>query len=164
MTTKAESTREKLAHEHKLNEGQSYKAAHLGNLAALDQYPMFVPSLNREVRGKVFIQDLVGTTGCELSMNKLPAGVTVPFSHTHKENEEVFIFIKGQGQMAIDADVFDVAEGSVVRLAPAAVRCLRNTGKEELYYICIQSKAGSLGQHTFDDGVKVDHQINWPQL
>lgn len=164
MTTKAGSTREKLAHEHKLTEGKTYSAAHLGNFAKLDQYPMFVPSLNREVRGKVFIQDLVGTTGCELSMNKLPGGVTVPFSHTHKENEEVFIFIKGQGQMAIDADVFDVAEGSVVRLAPAAVRCLRNTGKEELYYICIQSKAGSLGQHTFDDGVKVDHQINWPQL
>ena len=33
----------------------------------------------------------LGLTGAEVSFNSLPAGVSVPFVHSHKENEEIYI-------------------------------------------------------------------------
>lgn len=157
--TATNKTKSTLETQGNLASGEAYQVAHLGPLDKIEQYPLVLP--DREVRGKVFIKDLIGTTGSEISINKLPAGGAVPFSHAHKQNEEVYLFVKGQGQMAIDEDVFEVKEGSIVRLAPRAVRCLRNNGQEDLYFIVIQTKEGSLGQHTFDDGIRLEHKINW---
>ena len=33
----------------------------------------------------------LGLTGAEVSFNNLPAGVSVPFVHSHKENEEIYM-------------------------------------------------------------------------
>lgn len=159
--TQPSPVREQLERSGKLSKGTNYNAAHLGALEQLTEYPLFIPALNETAKGKVFLKELIGTNGSEISMNKLPAGYTIPFSHAHKQNEEVYIFIKGQGQMAIDDEIVPVGEGSCVRLAPAALRCLRNSGQEELYFIVIQAREGSLGQYTFDDGIKLEHNINW---
>ncbi|HMY54051.1 MAG TPA: cupin domain-containing protein [Candidatus Obscuribacter sp.] len=159
--TQPSQVREQLERSGKLSQGTNYSAAHLGALEQLTEYPLFMPALNKTVKGKVFLKELIGTNGSEISLNKLPAGYTIPFSHAHKQNEEVYIFLKGQGQLAVDDDIVPVSEGSCVRLAPAALRCLRNSGQEELYFIVIQAREGSLGQYTFDDGIKLEHNINW---
>ncbi len=49
--------------------------------------------------GKRFLKDIVGSTGCEISLNALAAGKTLPYFHAHKENEEVYIFLGGAGEM-----------------------------------------------------------------
>ena len=38
-------------------------------------------------KGKYFIGQDIGLTGCEVSINCLPAGESVPFVHAHKKNE-----------------------------------------------------------------------------
>ncbi len=142
--------------------GTNYTAVHAGPFSGLDAFKLEVPALNRTARGKLFIKDFLGLTGMQISLNKLPAGAAVPFLHKHKVNEEAYIFIKGQGQMQVDAEVIDVQEGSIVRIAPDGSRSLRNNSNEELHYICIQAQENSLKQDTFDDGIKDEATPIWP--
>lgn len=99
--------------------------------------------------GKAFLHDLLGLTGCEISVSLMPAGVKLPFSHKHKQNEEIYIFLKGQGIMVLDNEIVSVKEGSCVKVLPEAVRSME--AKTDLQYICVQAKCESLEQFGFGD-------------
>jgi mannose-6-phosphate isomerase-like protein (cupin superfamily) len=142
--------------------GTDFCAAHTGSLDQLHTYKLELPSLKRTVSGKLFIKQFLGLTGMQISMNKLPAGVSVPFYHQHHANEEAYIFIGGHGQMQIDGQTFDVEEGTIVRVSPNGSRTIRNNSSADLYYICIQAKAGSLDAETFEDGIRSDSPVTWP--
>lgn len=116
-----------------------YTVATVGNLATFE--------------GKAFVKELVGTTGMEVSFGSLASGEAVPFFHHHKQNEELYIVISGEGEFTLDGQVVAVGSGSLVRIAPAVSRCVRCTSAEPLVYICIQAKEGSLEQYTMTDGV-----------
>lgn len=100
--------------------------------------------------GKAFLHDALGLTSCEISVNSMPKGVKLPFSHKHKQNEEIYIFIKGEGTMTLDNETIQVKEGSCVKVLPDAVRTME--AKTDLQYICVQAKSGSLEQFGFGDG------------
>lgn len=100
---------------------------------------------------KVFLHDLLGLTSCEISLNNVPQGFKIPFNHKHKQNEEVYIFIKGEGELTIDNTVLKVKDGSVVKISPDASRTLANTSDDTLQFICIQAKSNSLEQFGLDD-------------
>ncbi len=100
--------------------------------------------------GKAFLHDLLGLTSCEISVNSMPKGIKLPFNHKHKQNEEIYIFLKGEGTMTLDNEVIQVKEGSCVKVLPDAVRTMES--KTDLQYICIQAKEGSLEQFGFGDG------------
>lgn len=85
----------------------------------------------------------------------------MPFYHSHKQNEELYIFVGGDGQIQIDDQTFDVHEGTAVRISPAGVRTWRNNSNSDLYYIVIQAKEDSLEIDTFDDGVPYEHKVSW---
>lgn len=146
----------------KTQAGKNFSAVHAGPLSALDNYKLEIPAQNRTVRGKLFIKEFLAMTGMQISVNKLPAGGGVPFLHKHKENEEVYLFVKGRGQMQVDGEVFEVEEGSIVRVSTDGFRSIRNNSNAELQYICIQAKENSLTQHTFDDGVRAPEEVTWP--
>src|ERR1700689_115333 len=97
--------------------GDNFTAIDLGPMAALEQYVFNLPSAPISIEGKVFLNQLLGLTGAEISVNKMPAGQGMPFYHKHKLNEEVYLFLKGHGEFQIDGTVFPVREGSVVRVA-----------------------------------------------
>ena len=113
--------------------------------------------------GKVFLKELLGLTGMEISFGVLPAHKSVPFLHKHRENEEVYLFLKGRGQMLIDGEVLDVEEGTAVRVSPDGARSWRNTSSEDLFYVVIQAKEGSLTAWTLSDGVDVPGKVEWPE-
>lgn len=144
-----------------VKEGKNYSVLHTGHFADLDNYSFKHPLISEERRGKLFFKDYLELTGMQISLNKLPAGRAVPFSHAHKENEEVYIFTGGRGQMQIDGEIFDVQEGSVIVVRPEGMRTWRNNSKEDLYYIVIQAKMNSLSQDTFDDGVPGEGRPSW---
>ncbi|QQO07681.1 cupin domain-containing protein [Breznakiella homolactica] len=102
-------------------------------------------------KGRIELGNELGLTGCEISLNSLPAGRSSPFWHTHTLNEETYIVISGNGTFKVDDDVFPIEEGSVVRVAPAGVRGI-NSGSAGLVYICIQAQENSLTQKTQNDG------------
>lgn len=103
-------------------------------------------------RGKVFLKDKLDLTSCEISVNSAAIGSKPPYSHKHRQNEEIYIFLKGAGIMRVDEDEFTIGEGSCVKVSPAGCRWLENTGDVPLLYICIQAKENSLEQSLFEDG------------
>lgn len=116
-----------------------------------------------EVPGKSFLRKDLGLTGMEVSLNSLPAGESISFTHGHKLNEELYLFVSGNGQMLLDETVLEVRAGMAVRISPRVIRCWRNTGSEPLTCIVIQAQEGSLTQATENDGFIVSRTPPWPE-
>ncbi len=127
--------------------GKNYTAASAGALSGFE--------------GKAFFKEALGSTALEVSLGSLPTGVAVPIFHSHKKNEELYIVISGSGEFLVDEDVFDIAPGSFVRVAPAGIRNIRCTSAEPLVYLCVQAQAGSLTACTGDDANIVEHRAKW---
>lgn len=118
---------------------QNFTKTELGNLTGI---------VNKK-NGKAFLKDALQLTSCEISVNTMPAGATLPFKHKHKQNEEVYIFISGSGTMALDNADIDVQEGTCVKVLPETARAME--AKTDLKYICVQAKADSLEQWGLSD-------------
>lgn len=119
------------------NRGAKYAHASVGSLAQFE--------------GKQFVKEATGATSCEISFGTLPSGAAVPFFHSHKANEENYVILSGAGRFQVDDEVFDIAEGSVIRVSPGCDRNLRCTSAEPMTYLCIQAKADSLEGYTMTD-------------
>lgn len=104
-----------------------------------------------DFEGKQFVKDATGATSCEISFGTLAEGASVPFFHSHRSNEENYIILSGAGKFQVDDSVFDIAEGSVVRVATNCDRNIKCTSAEPMRYICIQAKEGSLEGYTMTD-------------
>lgn len=111
--------------------------------------------------GKIFLKEVTKATGTEISISVLPAKTDLPIFHSHKQNEETYIILSGKGKFQVDDKCFDIAEGSVIRVAPNGVRGMTNTSDEQMAYIVVQSKENSLEQYTMTDGVIVEGTPLW---
>lgn len=120
-----------------LNRGEKFAHASVGSLKGFE--------------GKQFVKDATGATSCEISFGTLHTGEAIPFFHSHRENEENYIVLSGAGKFQVDNDVFDIAEGSVIRVSTNCDRNLKCTSEVPMTYICIQAKEGSLGNYTATD-------------
>jgi mannose-6-phosphate isomerase-like protein (cupin superfamily) len=110
---------------------------------------------------RVVLKDSLSLTGAEISANRIQAGKESPFAHSHKRNEEIYLFTKGKGLFWLDGEILHVKEGSSVRVSPATVRCLKADDNVSLSYFCIQVDEGSLVQATRDDGIRSDIKPEW---
>lgn len=142
--------------EHEAN----FSIAHLGAWADMAQHVFRHPRLGN-VPGKVFLKEPLRLTGMEISLGSIPPGRGIPFTHRHRDNEEVYIFVYGRGRFLIDDRILEVYEGSVVRVATGGRRAWRNTGNEPLDYIVIQAKAGTLANGTISDAIDFNTNISW---
>ena len=119
----------------------NYKTTQLGKIDEL---------VNLE-NGKAFLHDALELTSCEISVNAVPKGFKVPFNHRHKQNEEVYIVLKGEGIITVDGEAVNVKEGSAVKIMPEASRTIENTSDGIFEFICVQAKSGSLEQFGLTD-------------
>ncbi len=99
------------------------------------------------------LHELLSLTGTEVSINNLPAGVSIPFVHAHTNNEELYIVLSGKGSFFVDGEEFLISEGDCLRVDPKGERCLKAADDSTLRYLCIQSRAGSLQGYTMSDGI-----------
>ncbi len=111
--------------------------------------------------GKRFIGEELQTKGCEVSLNRLEAGDGYSFLHRHREHEEIYIAVRGHGQMLVDSEVIELAEGTVVKVSPDGVRSIRAASDESLDYICVQAKVGTLTCYGPTDGSLVPGDVDW---
>ena len=142
--------------------GHNYTAVNLGVFTQLHQYVYQAPGIPFAWEGKVFLQQLLNLTSGEISLNKLSPQSSIPFYHKHRENEEVYIFVGGEGEFQVDGNIFPIGEGSVIRVAPDGERCLRNSStNEDLCWIVIQSRVNSHEGGTIEDGYRVKKAVTW---
>ncbi len=99
--------------------------------------------------GKAILHDVLSLTSCEISVNVMPKG-KLPYNHKHKQNEEVYIFLKGEGIMTLDGEDVEFKEGSCIKILPSVNRTME--AKTDIQYICVQAKENSLEQFSFGDG------------
>ncbi|HET8707185.1 MAG TPA: cupin domain-containing protein [Pseudomonadales bacterium] len=132
-----------------------------GSLNDWKQWSFKHPLLPRPAPGKLFLGDKLELTGMEVSLNTLPAGQGMPFYHRHRQHEEVYIILSGEGEFQVDGERLAVQEGSTLRMSPEVVRAWRNTGSEPLVYLVIQAVEDSLKQHGINDGEAVPGAVVW---
>ena len=103
--------------------------------------------------GRVELPEKLSLTGAEISINQLPAGASVPFVHSHKNNEEIYGILSGKGKAVIDNETIELTAGDWLRISPAAKRQFFASQESDITYVCIQVKENSLGGFTADDAV-----------
>lgn len=102
---------------------------------------------------RVELHDKLNLTGAEISVNNLPAGTNVPFVHCHKNNEEIYAVLEGEGKAVVDDETVDLKAGDWLRVSPSAKRQFFASANSDFKFICIQVKANSLEGYTMTDAV-----------
>lgn len=149
------------ASEKGVHRGANFSATDCAPPREWERYRHTHPAIPQAVPGKMCLGSLLGMTGAEVSINSLPPGGEMPFFHRHRENEEIYFFLDGQGEMQIDGQIFPVTTGSVVRVAPAGERTWRNTGLKPLTFIVFQAREGSLPAAGGGDGEVLARKVSW---
>jgi mannose-6-phosphate isomerase-like protein (cupin superfamily) len=140
---------------------KNFESKNFGEFRKLDQYVFAPEGTSLRIAGKLFLGDALELSSMEVSLNKDAAGDGMPFYHRHRKNEELYIFISGQGEMSIDDEIVPVQEGSVVRIQPEARRAWWNTGDADLTYIVIQAPVGGLQVSGVEDGEILEGPVPW---
>ena len=144
----------------KIVDGENFSAISVGKFAELNDY---VLELSPEIKipGKVFGGAALQATGGEFSFQVFQPGTETGFLHTHKVHEELYFFLKGEGEFQVDGKIFPVAEGSVVRVSPAGKRSVRNNGTEPLLMLCVQYRGNTFTAEDAADGNLLNEPVKW---
>ena len=144
----------------KIAAADHFSAISVGKLSELGSYELQLgPGV--KIPGKVFGGSAVGATGGEFSFQVFAPGTETGFLHTHKTHEELYFFLGGRGEFQVDGQVFPIGEGSVVRVAQAGRRSVRNNGAEPLVMLCVQYKADTFTADDAADGVILGDKVSW---
>ncbi|WNM24308.1 cupin domain-containing protein [Demequina capsici] len=126
-------------------------------LGALDDwrahYGGFVPDRSRE--GRRVVDHELPMQFIGMTANALVPGEQAGYWHTHASDEELYVFLAGEGQMGLDDDVVDVRAGSCIRVGQGVWRtwrCLPDS-PTELRWLCIRADGGAL-PHLPDDATR----------
>ena len=57
-----------------------------------------------------------------LSHQRIPPGHRFPYGHTHVEQEELYVVVRGSGRMKLDEEVVELGEWDAVRVPPGTWR------------------------------------------
>ena len=90
-----------------------------------------------------------------LSYQRIPPDYRFPYGHTHKEQEEVYVVVRGSGRMKVDDEIVELAEWDAVRVPPGAWRGYE-AGSAGLEILILG--APNLGENPRDD---VTGQRDW---
>ena len=142
---------------------KNFDICQTGKLDTLINNKYILPDSKKTILGKMFINEFINLSGCEISFNAFAPGQFVPFNHKHIQNEETFIFLSGCGECEIDGEKIKVEEGSVINMQPNAIRNVCNTSKDTvLNFIVIQTKKDSMNSVSLtEDGIGVSNRTSW---
>lgn len=114
-----------------------YEIVELGPLSALSSRRGFAP-------GKFFAEAMVSVKSMGLSVNAVKPGWVNPVLHRHQDHEELYVIVKGKGEMRLGETTIPVKEGDVIRVDPPTIRAMRNPkdATEELWFVCVRSSVG----------------------
>jgi len=138
----------------------NFTAVDFGKLSDIKDYVLEMGK-NVKILGKVFGGQRMNATGGEFSFQIYAPGQETGFLHIHKTHEELYFFLSGKGEFQVDGEVFPIGEGSVVRVAPAGTRSIRNTGSESLLMLCVQYRGGTFSAEDATDGVILSKKLEW---
>jgi hypothetical protein len=100
----------------------------------------------------------LGLKAVALGLINLPPGKGYTFTHRHREQEEVYIVLFGNGRLLVDGEMIPLAPGDAVRVDPESKRALKNDGALPLRIICAGGVPAGYprnpeSRYLIDDGV-----------
>src|SRR5436309_13691041 len=79
--------------------GSNFTCVHAGPMEGWAQFRLEPPDAPLPARGKLFLRNLLGSAGLEMSLNVVPPGKRMPFHHKHQQNEEAYVVVGGRAQL-----------------------------------------------------------------
>lgn len=139
---------------------KNFKIAILNGFEEVKSNSFSIDKLRLKKDSKLFFKELLGTTGMELSLTYFKPLEQMPFFHKHKENEEVYIVLKGKMEFTVDDEIIELNEGSSICVKPEGERYYKNPSLEdESLFLVIQAKKDSLTSSTIEDGCLVNREV-----
>lgn len=113
--------------------------------------------------GKEFVDEQLSSEFVGLSVNSTPPGGESPFWHTHTQVEEIYVFLTGQGEMALDEEVIPVRAGTIVRVPTGVWRALRclPTSEQDMQWLCLRGGGESLATIGQDGELDSERPFPW---
>src|SRR5690606_17915342 len=98
-----------------------------------------------------------------LSVNATEPGEESPFWHTHSVLEELYLFLSGRGQLALDDEVVEVGPGTIVRVGAGVWRHLRSLpdSGEQLRWFCVRAGGADLEAIGRDGEIDRERPTPW---
>lgn len=91
-----------------------------------------------------------GIAQCSLAEETLPPGCAVT-PHHHREMEEIYYVVAGQGMMTVGTEIRGVNAGDAVYVPRGHRHSLRNTGSEPIKLILVCGPAFCYEDQIFED-------------
>ncbi|RZO94019.1 MAG: cupin domain-containing protein [Gammaproteobacteria bacterium] len=82
------------------------------------------------------VKDNVALNNLVVSSTDLKPGKSTS-GHKHPGQEEVYNFVRGEGKMKIDEDIFPVKKGDVILIEDGKFHQVINDSRENLYFVCV---------------------------
>jgi uncharacterized cupin superfamily protein len=60
--------------------------------------------------------EALGLEQSGMSYQRIPPGQRFPYGHTHRQQEEIYVVVRGGGRMKCDDEIFEVREWDAVRV------------------------------------------------
>ena len=74
----------------------------------------------------------------EVLLERFPRGLAFPI-HQHKECEQTYLFLEGEGEVVVGEETRSMGKGGVVYIPRLTDHCVRNVGDSELVYVVIET-------------------------
>src|SRR5262245_27094527 len=89
----------------------------------------------------------LGTEQVGFTWRRMPplTGGKGSYGHRHRTQEELYFVASGTLQFKLEADIIDVPEGNVVRVAPEVARSVWNAGPGDAILIIVSRKSEDPG-------------------
>ena len=75
-----------------------------------------------------FPRELLGCEQTGVSLQRLKPDQKLPFAHTHKTDEEIYVVLSGGGTAVVDGDTHELRPMDALRVAPDTVRAFASGG------------------------------------
>jgi len=98
-----------------------------------------------------------------LTANALAPGEEAGYWHVHERIEELYVFLDGRGQMALDDEVVEVGPGTVIRVGQGVARTWRALPGSggELRWLCIRAGGEELPRLPDDSRRLPERPMPW---
>jgi quercetin dioxygenase-like cupin family protein len=74
----------------------------------------------------------------EILLERFPKGLAFPI-HQHKECEQTYLFLEGEGEVTLGGEVHRLTKGGVVYIPRLTDHAVRNVGDSELVYVVVET-------------------------
>jgi len=100
----------------------------------LDDVPAFVTKDGSQIRELLAYRNSCIRLQSLAEARLVPGAATTP--HYHRKTEEIYFILQGVGEMRIGKECRRVRAGDAIAIPPRAVHTIRNTGTQELRFLC----------------------------